>query len=210
MYFPQEISPPPLLSSFPFPTNPSYPPPPPRLRNASSVNSIRAQTSWRRRRRRRNETSRFSGIASRFQPKVSPLRLPSEFLVRGVTLLATNIFPLQNRIREEEEERGIRPIPTIPPSISMLHPCQKGARGVLSSVIVGGPIIMRLIQIDDCRRLFARSLRICEWRRIIRATLRRSHAALHVGLIFNRRCVQNAGRYARTGSRAKPPPSCRQ
>lgn len=78
----------------------------------------------------------------------------------------------------------------------MLHPCQKGARGVLSSVIVGGPIIMRLIQIDDCRRLFARSLRICEWRRIIRATLRRSHAALHVGLIFNRRCVQNAGRYA--------------
>lgn len=125
---------------------------------------------------------------------------------------SSNIFPLSRRRgRTHEDSRwrgGIRPsfrrLQRLAGSIDI----KKGRRGAVVGYCPCS-IIMRLIQIDDCRRLFARSLRICEWRRIIRAarlSVRRSHAALHVGLIFNRRCVQNAGRYARTGSRAKPPP----
>lgn len=52
------------------------------------------------------------------------------------------------------------------------------------------PIVIQLIQIDDCRRLFARSVR---WR-IIRAEKRGSPS---VGLIFNRHYVENAGQAGR-------------
>lgn len=125
--------------------------------------------------------------------------------------LLADIFPLEIA-SERTDARGFamagRNSTEFPPiaTTRRLHRYQKGPSW---RCYCPCSIIMRLIQIDDCRRLFARSLRICEWRRIIRAarlSVRRSHAALHVGLIFNRRCVQNAGRYARTGSRAKPPP----
>lgn len=151
---------------------------------------------------------------NRKEENFSP-RLPSEFLVpvRGMVPSSLTFFPWKSRRRgrTHEDSRwrgGIRPsfrrLQRLAGSIDI----KKGRRGAVVGYCPCS-IIMRLIQIDDCRRLFARSLRICEWRRIIRAarlSVRRSHAALHVGLIFNRRCVQNAGRYARTGSRAKPPP----
>lgn len=151
---------------------------------------------------------------NRKEENFSP-RLSSEFLVpvRGMAPYSLTFFPWKSRRRgrTHEDSRwrgGIRPSFRRLQRLASSIDIKKGRRGAVVGYCPCS-IIMRLIQIDDCRRLFARSLRICEWRRIIRAarlSVRRSHAALHVGLIFNRRCVQNAGRYARTGSRAKPPP----